>query len=320
VAGLKPVYLITGDDDAKIDSWRARLRRRAEEEQGPGALETLDAPPAGPADVAAALATLTFGAGERYLLADGVECWKAGDLEPLERALADMPPGTVLVLIGRGRKVVVRLTKAVEGAGGEIRDYPAPKPWELPRWCVARAQELGLELEPDAAKELVARVGARQQRLARELEKLAIAIHPDTRAGLEEVERLAAGDPAAQAYDLADALVTGDVAASLALAERLAGREDPTRLAFPLVRRLRDVHRAAELLDAGLPEAKVAGELGMPPWLAKRTVAHARKADREALERAICAFADLEVETRGGGSGGLDGETAFTLTLARAAG
>jgi hypothetical protein len=35
------------------------------------------------------------------------------------------------------------------------------------------------------------------------------------------------------------------------------------------------------------------------------------------LERAICRFADLEVELRGGGS--LDEATAVTLTLARAA-
>jgi hypothetical protein len=30
VSGLNPVYLISGEDDAKIDSWRARLRKRAE--------------------------------------------------------------------------------------------------------------------------------------------------------------------------------------------------------------------------------------------------------------------------------------------------
>ena len=43
VADLKPAYLICGDDDAKIDAWRARVRRRAEEERGPGGLEAFDA-------------------------------------------------------------------------------------------------------------------------------------------------------------------------------------------------------------------------------------------------------------------------------------
>ena len=43
---------------------------------------------------------------------------------------------------------------------------------------IARARELGLELEPDAAKALIAHVGERQQRLLRELEKLALGSEP----------------------------------------------------------------------------------------------------------------------------------------------
>ena len=43
MAELKPVYLVCGDDDAKIDAWRTRLRRRAEDEHGAGALGALDA-------------------------------------------------------------------------------------------------------------------------------------------------------------------------------------------------------------------------------------------------------------------------------------
>jgi DNA polymerase III delta subunit len=89
---------------------------------------------------------------------------------------------------------------------------------------------------------------------------------------------------------------------------------------WPVVRRLREVHRAAALLDSGMPDAKVSEALRAPPWLAKKTVARAKKADRAALERAICVFADLEVEMRGGGSEArLDEDTAFSLALARAA-
>src|SRR5919205_2896520 len=101
MAGLKPVYLVCGDDAPKIDAWRARVRRRAEEENGPGALETFNGQADKPEAVAAALATLTFAAGDRYLLVDGVEAWKAGDLEPLESALGSIPEGTVLVLVAR---------------------------------------------------------------------------------------------------------------------------------------------------------------------------------------------------------------------------
>jgi DNA polymerase-3 subunit delta len=79
------------------------------------------------------------------------------------------------------------------------------------------------------------------------------------------------------------------------------------------------VHRAAVLLDAGVPEAKVGSQLKMPPWAVKRAVAQAKKADREVLERALEALADFELESRGGGDRDLDEDTAFTMTLVSAA-
>lgn len=316
---LKPAYLVTGDDDAKIDAWRARVRERAEAEGGPGALEAFEARSIPPAEVTAALATLSFASGHRYVLVDGVEGWKAGALEPLERALADMPPDTVLVLVARG-KGPARLADAVRSAGGEVREYVGPKPWEMHRWAAERAADEGLRLDSDAAKALVAAIGDRRpQRLAREIEKLAVMAHPRGKLSAEEVERAAAGEGTAGAFDLADSLVSGDRAAAFSLTEELRAAGDrPARLVFTVVRRLREVHRAAGLLEAGASEKRIASVMRMPPWAVKRTLNRARQADRDALERALCAFADLEVDTRAGG--GVDEDTAFAVALARAAG
>jgi DNA polymerase-3 subunit delta len=320
MSSLKPAYLVCGDDDAKIDAWRARVRRRAEEERGPGGLETFEAGSSEPDEVALSLAALTFDPGTRYVLVDDAGAWKASQLGPLEAVLANMPPESVLVLIVRG-KALKQLCKAVEKAGGEVREYAAPKPWELPKWTSERGRELGVEVDGEAAKQLVALVGAGQQRISRELEKLALAVHPRTHVNSADVDLLAARDASPQAYDLADALVAGDLRMTFALAEQLeAHGERPGRLIFPLVRRLREVHRAATLLDSGMPDAKVGEALRAPPWLAKKTVARAKKADRAALERAICVFADLEVDLRGGGSLALDEDTAFSLALARSTG
>jgi DNA polymerase-3 subunit delta len=321
VADLKPVYLVCGDDDAKIDSWRSRVRTRAEAEHGPGGLETFDAGQVEPAAVAAELAALTFAAGTRYLLVDNAGAWKAAALAPLEAALSAPPPDTVLVLVVRG-KPLKALTKAVEAAGGELREHSAPKPWQLPKWVTARAKELGLAVEAEAAKSLVAAVGPHPQRLSRELEKLAIAVHPSTQVTVEDVEQLAPAEASARAYDLADALVAGDLRASVALGEELRLQEErPGGLVYPIARRLREVHRAAALLERGSPDPAVAEALGGPPWLAKRTVAAAKRADREALEHATCVFAELEIELRGGllGPPPLDEDTAFALALTRAA-
>ena len=317
MADLKPAYLITGDDDAKIDAWRARVRRRAEEENGPGALESFHARESGPDEVAAALSALTFGSGTRYVMVDGIDAWKSGQLEALERELGSPAPDTVLVLIARG-KAQGRLVKAVEQAGGEVRDYPAPKAWELPRWAAERAQEEGLSIEKEGAKLLVERAGPSQQRIAREIEKLGLLIHPGTRLDADTIARFASGSDAGKGYDVADAVVAGDLETTLRLAERLTSAgETPAKLVWPVIRRLRDVHSAAELLEAGLSDKEVAAALGTPPWIAKRTIAQAKKADRTALARAICAFAELEVEVRSGDCA--DEHTGFTRALARAA-
>ena len=132
------------------------------------------------------------------------------------------------------------------------------------------------------------------------------------------MERFAAGDAIPKVYDLADAVVAGDLRAAISLAEELrSAGEPPGRLAYPIVGRLREVHRVVELLDSGVAEKDLGEHLKGPSWKLKKAVALARKADRETLERALCRFADLEAEGRGGG--GLDEDTAFTLALARAA-
>jgi DNA polymerase-3 subunit delta len=323
VADLKPVYLVSGDDDVKIDAWRARVKKRAEDEGGTGSLEQHDAAAMPPDALAADLAALTFATGTRYMLVEGVETWKAAQLDPLERALADMPPETVLVLIARG-KPQARIGKAVEKAGGEVREYEAPNARQLGKWTIERATEQNLKIDGEAARTLVQLVGPRQQRLAREVERLALLAYPEGKLSAPQVAELAAGEHELQAYELADAIVAGNERHALAVAERLTAQgEAPGRLLYAVVRRLRDVHRAAELLDAGVSESEAAGKLGMPPWLAKRMISAAKKAGRQGLEDAICAFARLEIDLRGGGlraDFSLDEHTALSLAIVRACG
>ena len=107
--------------------------------------------------------------------------------------------------------------------------------------------------------------------------------------GAEDVEVLAAGDSAPKVYDLADAVVAGDIELTVTLAEELADHDErPSRFVYPVVNRVREVHRVVELLDAGRGRERAGeGDEG-PPWRAKKAVALARKADRETLRR-TCA-------------------------------
>jgi DNA polymerase III subunit delta len=323
VPSFKPAYLIHGDDHGRIGERRARLRALAEVEGGGQGVELLEGEAASPDAVAAALSAMTFALGRRFIVVDGVERWKDKDLGALEASMANMPPDTTVAFFAReeGRlKAPARLTAAVEGAGGDIAAESTVKPWELPKWVAARARELDLELEGGAARALITHVGERQQRLLRELEKLALEMGPGGQVGLGEIEERTAPSAELRAWTLADALVAGDEAeatrAYLALraqGERLSG------LMYLIAQRLRAALEVARALEAGASASEIKRGLRMPSRAADRLISDVGRAGGEKLRRALEAVADLEVSSRGGSSGGAGEDTQALLAIRKIA-
>jgi DNA polymerase III subunit delta len=323
VPTFKPTYLIHGDDHGRIAERRARLRALAEADSGAQGVEVYEGETATAEAVAAALSAMTFAIGRRFLIVDGVERWKPADVETLAPALAAIPPETTVVFFGReeGRlKVPDGLAAAVERAGGDVSREQTVKPWDLPKWAVAQARQLGLELHPAAARALVQHVGERQQRLLRELEKLALDLGDGARIEVEQVERLTASSAERRGWTLADALVARDGAAATrsylelrAQGERLAG------LLFTIARRLRDALDVATRLEAGESAAQVRRSLRMPPRAAERFVADVERSDVARLRAALGIVADLELASRGGARGGLGEDTLALAAIAQIA-
>jgi DNA polymerase III subunit delta len=304
VPTFKPAYLIHGDEHGRISERRARLRAIAEAESGSGGVEVFEGDAATPEAVGLALRSMTFAIGRRFLIVDGVERWKDADVEAaLAPALADIAPDTTVAFFAReeGRtKVSAELAAAVNKAGGDVVAETALKPRELPRWVVAEGERLGIKLEGAAAKALVAQVGDRQQRLLRELEKLALEHGEGATIGVEEVEGGAALSAERQVWGLVDALVGRDRAhATRAFLELRAQGETLPRLIPLMARRIRDVLAIAARLEAGESPAQVKGSLKMSPWAADRRIKDARATDVEALQRALEELAELELASRG---------------------
>jgi DNA polymerase-3 subunit delta len=323
VPAFKPAYLIHGDDHGRIAERRARLRSMAEAASGTGGVEVFEGDASTPEAVGAALNAMTFAIGRRFIIVDGVERWKEKELDAVEAALRAMPPDTTIAFFARedGRaKAPKRLIDAVHGAGGDVAAEASLKPWELPKWAIARARELQLELAPDAARALVAHVGDRQQRLLRELEKLALELGPGALVGIEEVQEMTAASAERKAWSLADALLSGDPAAAtrLYLAVRAQGERLPG-LIYWMSSRLRQAHQVALALDAGQPPAQIKRSLRMPSRAADQLIADARRAGADRLRGAIEEIADLELASRGGGGGGAGEDTAALLAIRRIA-
>jgi DNA polymerase III delta subunit len=319
---MKPAYLIAGDDEAKIARARGRLRERAEREGGPGALEIFEAGEGRRSPdvdaVLASLAAISLIASRRYLLVDGIDGWGKADAERATGALGEIPPETTIALVAHG-KAPAGIAKAVEKAGGELLKFDLPRARELPKQLVADSRELGFELEPSAARLLVERLGPRPLRLRTELERLALWAGEGGRVDVDDLDGMISDTSEEAIWSLADAVVAGDEADTMRIAERLVSQgEALPRIVYSLAPRLRQALRASSELEAGRPAGEVAKGLSMHPYAAKMLVSKVKGRSPEDLDASIRALADLELWSRGGSE--YDERIAFTLTLRRAIG
>jgi DNA polymerase III delta subunit len=334
VPELKPVYVISGGDEAKIDAALTRLRARAEREGGPGALESFS-PPAGdaPPDLDGLLASipaLSLVATKRYLLADRIERLNATQTTALAEAVGQLPPDLTMVLVERPAAGRERMSKAktdarrallaaLEHARGELLEFAAPRTRELPGHLMKEARAKGFTLEREAAEALVALMGERTTRLANEVERLSLWAGPDGTVTRDDLEEMVSDTSEEVAWTLSDAVVDRDVATALAAAERLRLQgETVTGLIWQVAKRLRAAHAAISGLEAGRPQAEVERSLGMHPYAAKQLMRGLRGASLESVRASACAMGDLEWWTRGGAD--YPDDVALTLAIRRTAG
>jgi DNA polymerase-3 subunit delta len=320
---MRPLYLISGTDGAKIEATRSRLRARAEREGGDGALEVFEPSEGrGAPDheaLLAALPAMSLMGTRRYLLADGVEKWRDKQQAAVAEAIGgQLPPDLTLVLIARA-KAPATLLKAVKAAKGEVHAFEAPKARDMPRTLVADAQRLGFRLDPNAARLLVERMGAEPLRLRNELERLALWAGEGGQVTAGDLEEMIADTSEAAVWTLSDAVVDGDARTAMRVGEQLIEQgESVTGLIYGLASRLRSACAAAAMLEEGMPPREVESSLKMHPYAAKQLVARLRNTDVANLRLATEALAQLERWCRGDADYG--DELALTLALRRATG
>jgi DNA polymerase-3 subunit delta len=307
---LGPCYLIYGDDHGAVAERRASLRTLAHTDGDGASVESLEGDEGTPAGVANALRVMTFAVGRRVIIVDGVERWKEAEVkEHLAGAMKEMPPDTTVALFAReeGRaKAPAAIHKLIKAAGGQLVAHSTVKPWELPKWVREQGAVLGLTLDAAAAKTLVGLVGDRQQRLLRELEKLALEHSvarggPRVAIGVSEIEARAAHSAQWRVFSLIDALIAGNGKASVRTYLQLREQgERLTGLTYLIAKSLRDALAVSIRLQNGESTGEVKRGLRMSPGVADRYLADVSRSSPERLRRALGALADLEVDSRGG--------------------
>lgn len=296
---LKPVYLITGTDETKVEKAMRRLRDRVVKDSGTDLnVDIFDASQETAAAVVQAASTLPFGEGVRLVLVTSVGAWNKADKDLIVNYLAMPSETTCLALVGGGIRKNEMLMKAVADAG-QVLSYEAPRPSNLPSWVQDQADERHLKMEPQAVRRLVTITGSNQRAILGELDKLATYLGRG-KVGLEDIEELCWVSPEVRIWDLTDSLGARDRQAVFRhLEELLADRTAPAAVFFSIAKHLRNLCVVVSARERGEDVMGAAAELGLKPFPARKLADQSRNFTAAGLQQAVHLLADLDADLKG---------------------
>lgn len=277
--------------------------RRLRERIGDDATEHLSAREASAADVIASCNSMGLFGGERLVIVDEVQRWKAADVKEIAGYLAAPAPATVLALVAEELKSDAALAKAVAKAG-QVLAYEVPKR-KLPEWVAEQFGRYGAKADVDACRALVEMVGDDLDELQSEIDKLSTWAAGD-QVTLRDVEQMAAGRAETAIFSLTDAWGRRDVAGVLSSAEAIMERShrprsgELMRMIGSMVNHVGRVRRCQRLADQGIRPRDAAGQLKMHPFAAEKAFAQAANFSAEELAGAIVRLSELDAAAKGG--------------------
>lgn len=301
---LKAVYLLTGSDRPKIERALRRLRDRYPDDS----VERLHAAETSGADVVAACNSLGLFGGERLVVVESVERWKADDVKTVAAYLADPAPGARLALVADGLRKDSALTKAV-AKGGEVLLYDVDRKKVL-EWVVQQFAGHGAKVDRELARALLDAVvpdgqDADLHHLANEIAKLSTWAGGEALAW-EAIRELVVPFGDVPSFALTDAWGRRDVAGALLAAETTFEREaSPRRDVAPrlvgaLGRHLVRLQECSRLLAEGHSSSEIASRLKRHPYYVQKLVRQAEAFGDDDLRDAAVRLAELDHALKGG--------------------
>lgn len=280
---LAPIYCLHGAERFLIDRMVTTLREKVMGKDGGFDADTFDLSEQPLEAAVAAAKTLPMFSRCRWVLAQNLDSVKASDFDALLRYLPKPNPRACLVLVGTkidGRlKAFLALKKA-----GFLYEFPRLKDREVSSWLAAEAKQRGFTIDPQAISALASAAGPDLSRLCHALEQ--IALYANGRILPEHVDALVPESRERTVFELTKAIATGNTASALhLLANLLANREPALRIQYMLLRQLRQIWRAKELLIRNTPRSEIAPAIGIAPFFLDDILAPARKMSVSQLRR-----------------------------------
>ncbi len=173
----------------------------------------------------------------------------------------------------------------------EFHEFDEPKEFDLLKWIEGYAKEKKGAITSRDARLLLDYVGADQQRLAGEIEKL-INFQPEITA--ETIENLVERRAQSTVFQLLDYVLSGDKKKSMTTLENLEKAfEDPFQIVNLLIWQIQAL---AVVKSAGnRSDSEIAKEAKLNPYVISKTKGLARKVDSQFLNKMINQVAELDV-------------------------
>ncbi len=319
---LVPLGHYTGDDDYALDEAATALARRVAGSGPPLDRWRISGRETSLEEVLARLGSAPlFGGGTIAILTQAEVL--IGSRSPdqrvarIDRLLDGVAPGNALAILDlrepglRPSATIEALRTAVAERGGEVRELRTPTEGKMTAWLLEQARERGIRLEPAAAAELAARVGAfvregdidrrGMARLASsELDKLGHYRGAEP-FRVEDVRALVAEAIPTSTWAALDAVGerrlrgTATRPGALDLLDRLLETTPPPLLIGVLHRRLRELLEVASLVAAGTPSTTLARQLRLKPYRAQKLVEQAARWTVPDLEAALEGLLALDL-------------------------
>ena len=295
-----PVYLFHGANvhliEQVVDRLKAAVVGDEDDEFG---YQVMRGDEVSGTQVVNAARTVPMLATEQLIVLRGLDALKADDQAALLPYLKDPNPATCLVMIAA--KVDKRLKLfAQANKAGVLHEAGAITERELGGWILARGRALGLTLSPQVAHGLGEATGTDPATIEDALERLSLYCRDAKEVTADDVEAVVTSSRVHSIFELTDAIGRRDVASALkVLTNMFENREAPLRILATLATHVRRLLHAAELGPAALNQPnRLAAELGLPPFLARKVADQARQFSRGELRRAVQRLAATDLELK----------------------
>ena len=272
---LRSVRSVAGSDDVPVDRLRA------------GEVSTNE--------LAELLSPSLFADARVVILESAAEAGKDA-VGLIAGVAADLPPGTVVVVLHSGGGRAKALAGQLRDLGARVHECAKiAKAAERADFVRAEFRACKIKVDDDTVAALLETVGSDIRELASACSQLVA----DTagRVDAAAVRRYHSGNAEVTGFDIADKAVLGDVAGAAESLRWAMSRGVPhVLLADALAEAVHAVARVGPL--SGDPY-RLAGEVGMPPWRIQKAQKQARRWSRDRVAEAVRLVAALNADVKG---------------------